>query len=120
MIIENADAYHIIGQHDRSDTLFYLDPPYTLDTRTNKDSYGKFEMDEFEHERLLELTLKSKGMFVISGYDNELYNDKLVGWTKSLRQTAISSRHGSTKRTEVLWISPNCEQVQPDIFGDIA
>lgn len=120
VVIENTDAYNIIKQHDRSDTLFYLDPPYTLDTRTNKDSYGKFEMREFEHTRLLELTLKSKGMFVISGYDNELYNDTLTGWTKSSRQTAISSRNGSGQRTEVLWISPNCEQMQPDIFGDIA
>ena len=120
VIIENTDAYNVIKQHDRSNTLFYLDPPYTLDTRTNKDSYGKFEMREFEHTRLLELTLKSKGMFVISGYDNELYNDTLAGWTKSSIQTAISSRNGSGKRTEVLWISPNCEQQQPDIFGDIA
>lgn len=120
VVIENTDAYNIIKQHDRSDTLFYLDPPYTLDTRTNKDSYGKFEMREFEHTRLLELTQKSKGMFVISGYDNELYNDTLTGWTKSSRQTAISSRNGSGQRTEVLWISPNCEQMQPDIFGDIA
>ena len=120
VIIENTDAYKVIKQHDRSNTLFYLDPPYTLDTRTNKDSYGKFEMREFEHTRLLELTLKSKGMFVISGYDNELYNDTLAGWTKSSRQTAISSHNGSGKRTEVLWISPNCEQQQPDIFGDIA
>lgn len=120
VVIENTDAYNIIQQHDRSDTLFYLDPPYTLDTRTNKDSYGKFEMREFEHTRLLELTQKSKGMFVISGYDNELYNDTLTGWTKSSRQTAISSRNGSVQRTEVLWISPNCEQMQPDIFGDIA
>lgn len=120
VVIENTDAYNIIKQHDRSDTLFYLDPPYTLDTRTNKDSYGKFEMREFEHTRLLELTQKSKGMFVISGYDNELYNHTLTGWTKSSRQTAISSRNGSGQRTEVLWISPNCEQMQPDIFGDIA
>lgn len=120
VIIENTDAYNILKQHDRSDTLFYLDPPYTLDTRTNKNSYGKFEMREFEHTRLLELTQKSAGMFVISGYDNELYNDTLTGWTKSSRQTAISSRNGSGQRTEVLWISPNCEQMQPDIFGDIA
>lgn len=120
VVIENTDAYNVIKQHDRSDTLFYLDPPYTLDTRTNKDSYGKFEMREFEHTRLLELTQKSKGMFVISGYDNELYNDTLAGWTKSSRQTAISSRNGSGQRTEVLWLSPNCEQMQPDIFGDIA
>lgn len=119
VIIENTDAYNVIKQHDRSNTLFYLDPPYTLDTRTNKDSYGKFEMCELEHTRLLELTLKSKGMFVISGYDNELYNDTLAGWTKSSRQTAISSRNGSGKRTEVLWISPNCEQQQPDIFEEI-
>lgn len=120
VVIENTDAYNVIKQHDRSDTLFYLDPPYTLDTRTNTDSYGKFEMREFEHERLLELTQKCAGMFVISGYDNELYNDKLAGWTKSSRQTAISSRNGSGKRTEVLWISPNCEQQQTDLFEEIS
>lgn len=120
VIIENTDAYNILKQHDRSDTLFYLDPPYTLDTRTNKDSYGKFEMRAFEHERLLELTQKSKGMFVISGYDNDIYNDMLSGWTKSSRQTAISSQNGSGKRTEVLWISPNCEQSQMDMFGEKA
>lgn len=119
VVIENTDAYNIIKQHDRSDTLFYLDPPYALDTRTNKDSYGNFEMRESEHVRLLDLTLKSKGMFVISGYDNDLYNDTLAGWTKSSRQTAISSHNGSGKRTEVLWISPNCEQQQPDIFEDM-
>lgn len=122
VVIENTDAYNVIKQHDRSDTLFYLDPPYTLDTRTNTDSYGKFEMREFEHERLLELTQKCAGMFVISGYDNELYNDMLNGWTKSSRQTAISSggRNGSAKRTEVLWISPNCEQQQTDLFEEIS
>lgn len=119
VVIENTDAYNVIKQHDRGDTLFYLDPPYTLDTRTNKDSYGKFEMREFEHTRLLELTQKSKGMFVISGYDNELYNDTLAGWTKSSRQTAISSRNGSSTRTEVLWISPNCEQQQTDLFEEM-
>lgn len=120
VVIENTDAYNIIKQHDRSDTLFYLDPPYTLDTRTNKDSYGKFEMREFEHNRLLELTLNCAGMFVISGYDNDLYNDTLTGWTKSSRQNAISSRNGSGKRTEVLWISPNCEQQQTDLFEEIS
>lgn len=120
VVIENADAYNVIKQHDRVDTLFYLDPPYTLDTRTNKDSYGAYELSEFEHTRLLELTLNCAGMFVISGYDNDLYNDTLAGWTKSSRQTAISSRNGSGKRTEVLWISPNCEQLQPDIFEEIS
>lgn len=119
VIIENSDAYQVIQQHDRSDTLFYLDPPYTLGTRTNKDSYGDFEMQESEHERLLELMQKSKGMFVISGYDNELYNDVLIDWTKSSRQTAISSHNGSGKRIEVLWVSPNCEQGQLDMFSDL-
>ncbi len=120
VIIENTDAYNVIKQHDRNDTLFYLDPPYMLGSRTNHDSYGAFEMREFEHTRLLELTQKSEGMFVISGYDNELYNDILNGWTKSSRQTAISSQNGSGKRTEVLWISPNCEQSQLNLFEELA
>lgn len=74
-------------------------------------------MSEREHEFLLELMKKSKSMMIISGYDNDLYNDMLQGWAKSTRQTAASSQNGSTTRNEVLWISPNCEQRQINLFG---
>lgn len=52
-------------------------------------------MSEREHEFLLELMKKSKSMMIISGYDNDLYNDMLQGWAKSTRQTAASSQNGS-------------------------
>lgn len=54
--------------------------------------------------------------WIISGYDNDLYNDMLQGWAKSTRQTAASSQNGSATRNEVLWISLNCEQGQIDLF----
>lgn len=116
VIIENARATQVMQQHDREDTLIYLDPPYLHDTRQTNNAYAH-EMSEREHEFLLELMKKSKSMMIISGYDNDLYNDMLQGWAKSTRQTAASSQNGSATRNEVLWISPNCEQRQINLFG---
>ena len=119
VIIENTDAYNVIKQHDRDDTLFYVDPPYLTDTRVNTDSYGAYEMILHEHERLLKLINKSAGKFVVSGYDSEVYNDMLAGWSCKYSETTASSggRSGSSKRVECLWISPSCESAQLDMFG---
>lgn len=119
VVVENTDAMQVIQQHDRPDTLIYLDPPYLHETRTNKDSYAH-EMDCGQHEKLLELMKKCQSMLVVSGYENELYNDMLQGWSKSTRQTAASGQNGGTTRQEVLWISPNCEVGQIDLFREVA
>lgn len=116
VMIENNDAQKLIKSHDSSDTLFYLDPPYSASTRENTDTYGKFEYSDNEHESLLELVLGCSAKFVISGYDNDLYNDVLKGWKRSFKSAAISSQKGSVVRTEVIWSSPNCESHQLDFF----
>ncbi|WP_296208770.1 DNA adenine methylase [Psychrobacter sp. UBA3480] len=119
VVIENTDAYNVIKHHARPDTLFYLDPPYTSDSRVNSDSYGDHEMTLGQHERLLKMIESSEGMFLISGYDNELYNDLLKGWTVYKKTTAASggTKSGSVLRTESLWLSPNCEKKQMDMFS---
>lgn len=121
VVIENTDAYNIIKQHSRHDTLFYLDPPYTLETRINNDSYGEYEMSIAEHERLLTLIKGCDGQFVISGYDNELYRDMLSDWIPYRRTTAASggSKSGAVLRTETLWLSPSCKKLQMDMFNDV-
>lgn len=116
VLIENTDACKLIKQHDRSNTLFYLDPPYPAETRENITSYRDYEFDDNEHEELLTLAKSCKGDFLISGYDNELYNDILKGWVKSSKLSTISSQKGSVMRTEILWLSPNCQSNQLDFF----
>lgn len=33
ILIENRDAIKVIEDHDREDTLFFIDPPHIFDTR---------------------------------------------------------------------------------------
>ena len=49
VIIENSDASKVIQQHDRPDTLIYLDLPYLHETRQTNNAYTH-EMSEREHE----------------------------------------------------------------------
>ena len=102
VIIENKDALLVMKQHDTDDCLHYVDPPYLLDTRhkgQNTKCY-KYEMSNQEHENLLFELPKLKGQVILSGYDNEVYNDNLKGWHKSLKK---SFADGASERTEVLW-----------------
>lgn len=116
VMLENVDGQKLIKSHDSPETLFYLDPPYSASTRENNDTYGKFEYSDKQHIELLDLVLSCSGKFVISGYDNDLYNNVLKGWNKSFKSSAISSQKGSVVRTEVIWSSPNCNSHQFDFF----
>jgi len=47
VVIEHRPAGEVITQHDRPDTLFYVDPPYLHDTRNRRDRHGyRHEMSE--------------------------------------------------------------------------
>jgi DNA adenine methylase len=62
---------------------------------------------------MLETSLALSGMVIISGYDNELYNSILKDWRK---EATTAMADGARERTEVLWISPNCEKEQLKLF----
>ncbi|MFC0227435.1 DNA adenine methylase [Serratia aquatilis] len=114
VLIENRPALQVINDHDSEKTLHYIDPPYLPQTRHRWRRTGyayRFEMTEQEHIELLEPVGKVKGMVIISGYDSELYNDILTGWRKETKIAQVSAGTGGTsKRTECLWISPNCKE----------
>ncbi|MCD8109041.1 MAG: DNA adenine methylase [Clostridiales bacterium] len=99
--IENQPALELLRRYDTEDVFFYLDPPYLHDTRTYRYFYN-FEMAEADHEELLQAVVSHPGRFMVSGYDNELYNDYLSGWHKAYRKTQIES--GAAKQ-EVLWLN---------------
>lgn len=123
VIIENKDAVSLINEHARKDTLFYLDPPYLHNTRNAAPEAYKDEMSDDQHIALLSsikrLAKANKGMFVLSGYASELYDDILIndGWRKQSRQVSASGRKGGVIRTECLWLSPNCMPGQMDLFS---
>lgn len=65
--------------------------------------YGKqywCEMDDDDHETLLDTLLKHKGPVLISGYETELYNSMLSGWNRYEKEAY--SQVG-TKKKEVIW-----------------
>ncbi|PJC85322.1 DNA methyltransferase [Vibrio sp. HA2012] len=110
VLIENRPAIDVLKKHDAVDTLHYCDPPYMPETRVKGNRSYKHEMTIAEHEELLQCLRNLKGYVVLSGYESELYNDILTGWTKDTKQSRISGGRGTKKRTECLWVSPSCAE----------
>lgn len=111
VLIENRPAIEVLQQHDRSDTLHFVDPPYVLGTRVlqaNGRGYYRHEMTDDDHLELLGILLELDGMVVVSGYETELYNDVLAGWETYSTKSRISAGRGTALRTEVVWINQSC------------
>jgi DNA adenine methylase len=98
--IECMPATDLIKRFNDPKVLIYADPPYMVSTRMPK-QYA-YEMTDNDHVELLNVLCEHKGPVILSGYDNELYNDTLNGWNKvSINTTA---ERGS-KRIEKLWMN---------------
>lgn len=120
VLIENRPAIEVMQQHDRNDTLHFVDPPYLLSTRVlqaNGKGYYRHEMTDSDHQELLNVLLDLEGMVVVSGYDSDLYNDTLSGWEKFQTKSRISAGRGTALRTEVAWINPACSDSINDRNG---
>ncbi|MDC7683236.1 DNA adenine methylase [Asticcacaulis sp. BYS171W] len=111
VLIENRPAERIISDHDRPDTLFFVDPPYLHSTRKlGESACYRHEMTEADHVALLGRLKVVKGMVVLSGYRSDLYADLLSDWISHEKQTAAASGRGSATRTEVVWLNPTCAE----------
>lgn len=100
--IENVDAVELIQRYNDENTLIYCDPPY-LQSLRKKNMYA-FEMDDNAHIELLYALKSSKSKVVLSGYDNELYNNLLKDWHTAEKITTVQS---GKHRTEKLWMNFN-------------
>lgn len=108
--IENLPFQDLIRKYDRTDTLFYLDPPYVPKTRSTsaKNDY-QHEMDEDAHTEMAEILHKIKGKAIVSGYDSALYAKLFTYWDriedkpKALSSSVGSSTRKASAKTEVLW-----------------
>lgn len=113
--LSNESYATAIPRFDLPTDLIYCDPPYPGAVRTcdRRESY-RFEMLGFpEHEKLLRLLVKSNGMVMLSGYQCDLYNDLLRGWSKAdkphncnlgrMHHPEITARQ---RRVETIWLNP--------------
>ena len=98
--IEHRDALQLIRQFNHPKVLIYCDPPYMLSTRRCRANY-RHEMDDAAHEELLDVLNRHRGVVMLSGYANELYDAKLQDWARYDTDMVITS---GQKRTESLWV----------------
>ena len=98
--IECRPAAGLIRRFNHPNVLIYADPPYILSTRHGKQY--RHELDDRGHNELLDVLLEHKGPVILSGYDNDLYNDRLKDWHRE--ETTCYSQVCSKKR-EILWMN---------------
>lgn len=111
--IECLPALDLIDRYDTQDVFMYIDPPYLHGTRKNY--LYKYEMEDSGHEDLLKKLVKHPGKILISGYENEMYNEYLRGWNKTSKNTRAEN---GLARTEVLWMNYEMECRQMTMFGN--
>lgn len=111
--IENRPAIELIPRFNYKNVLIYCDPPYMLGTKHGRQY--RHEMDDGDHEALLNVLLVHKGYVTISGYDTGLYNSMLKGWN---RYEMVSYSQVCSRKREVLWMNfePPGRQLT---FGDM-
>ena len=105
--IENLPATEIIRRYDTKDVFIYADPPYLHGTRKNY--LYKHEMEDQDHIELLKVLAEHPGKVLLSGYDNELYNDMLPGWRKAQKKTQAEA---GIPRVETLWMNYEIGQME--------
>lgn len=116
VVIENKAAADVIAQHDTTETLFYVDPPYPHSTRNmaRGNAVYVYDMTDDGHRELSEQLKAVKGFVVLSGYPCALYDEELYkDWHR------VEKKHradGARARTEVLWINKRAWQMGTRLF----
>lgn len=99
--IENRPALDVIRLYDDEKTLFYVDPPYPHQSRTDRRAYG-YEMSDDDHRLLAEVLHAVRGRVALSGYWCPLYAQLYKDWRRY--DAPIKHTHSSKAlRQECLW-----------------
>jgi site-specific DNA-adenine methylase len=111
----NGDAISFVRKHHRhwrESTVVYADPPYPLSVRRQQRSIYRCELlADNQHRSLLAMLNDTAARVLISGYDCELYERYLAGWTKSQYRVMV---RGGYQVTETLW----CNFPPPAVLHD--
>lgn len=95
--IVNDDALKVIKKFDTPDTLFYIDPPYLHNSRSNSYCY-KHEMNSIQHRHLAHILNNIEGHAAVSGYESELFSELYEGWYCSRDKVNRNNEVKSEKR----------------------
>jgi len=108
--IENAPAIEVIMRFDSPETLFYCDPPYVHESRSDTNAYA-FEMSDDDHGELSKALHRVVGKVALSGYHSSLMDELYGDWqcieapTKKAHSTNTGADNNKQNRTEVLWVN---------------
>ena len=101
--IESRPAIQVIHQYDSPETLFYCDPPYPHQARSDKSAYA-FEMSDTEHRDLASTLASIKGKAAVSGYACALMEELYPDW-RVIQAPTKKCHSAKTPRTEVVWVN---------------
>lgn len=105
--IEHGPAREIIKRYDSPETLFYCDPPYAHDSRTDLNAYA-YEMTDDQHRELAKVLHSVQGKVALSGYHSPLMSDLYGDW-RHVQGSERLVHSVKAPRTEVLWINYELE-----------
>lgn len=118
VVIEQRPATRVMEMYDGRETLHYCDPPYLGKTRKANRSLYRAEMrSPAAHEKLIGFLSELKGMVVLSGYGNAVYDthcSEARGWRRVKIEGARDQIN--RRRDEWLWMR-NVPEQQPELFS---
>ena len=101
--IENRPSLDLVRVYDDEKTLFYCDPPYPHDARSDTKAYA-YEMSDDEHRELASALRQCRGRVAISGYRCSLMDKLYEGWHR-LHAPAKQCHSVKKNRREALWVN---------------
>lgn len=107
--IEHDDALAVIRRFDTPKTLFYVDPPYVLSSRSERRTRYECDMDDHGHRALADVLRDVQGAVVLSGYASALYDELYAGWT---RFDHTVSTNGNDTAVESVWVNARIGDMQ--------
>ncbi len=100
-LIHDDAVNYLKGYEFTGKELIYCDPPYLRETRKKRVKLYKYEYTDEQHIELLEVIKTLPCKVLISGYESELYRERLKGWYSHVFQAGC--HHGMG--TEWLWMN---------------
>jgi len=110
VVVVKEDITTVLKRFDSEHTLHYVDPDYV--------GISSSYQHNVNHQQLCEVLVSLKGYIMLSGYDNDLYNNYLLssGWSMKFHPSE-SYTESQKVRQECIWLSPRLVDHQDRMQG---